>query len=645
VNKVLPISLFRAGEKICYFADRLCAPISHCLVMKTNAHKNRKRDNETTMKNSFAKRAKSLVRLVMGRRALQLCVVGPACLLFGMTLVFLTAGPAHANELRLGPVIDLSDPDALAGCDSNGAEKEASIAVNPTNPRNIVASWWGGFAKGIVAAVSFDGGKSWQQVVIPGLTLCTGGRFDAAFDNWLTFAPSGELYASCVAGNYGPSGGDIATGSILVSKSTDGGSHWSPPATVFDGTGSVLPDKPSSTADPADARFVYAIWDNNSGGNRGQAMFSRTTDSGLTWEAARVIYAPGTANLGTVGHIISVLPDGTLVDMFTEFKFEDGGTHKGALLSVIRSIDKGQTWSSPVRLAAIPVFFVVDPETGIPIINAASAQPVPAIAMNPINGELYIAFEYNGFSGGQYSSIAFTMSSDDGLTWSTPIQVNKTPTTGPPANRQAFIPSIAVAADGTIGVSYYDFRFNDANPGLPTDYWLVHCHPSAATPATDPGNWGSEARLTATSFDIEGAPTPSGGYFIGDYEGTIFWRVGPSHTERTRTASSSDAWGSDRPSSKLRESYERRIRWTARQAPAQAVTHYGCKTGLSGSLAASRRPDAVRVGWSRAASSCRWRRAAVDQPLQRTGEQRICAPHCCEQQRQRVRYGTLVERN
>jgi hypothetical protein len=111
------------------------------------------------------------------------------------------------------------------------------------------------------------------------------------------------------------------------------------------------------------------------------------------------------------------------------------------------------------------------------------------------------------------------MSSDGGFTWSTPIQINKTPAKLAPANGQAFLPAMAVAADGTIGVTYYDFRFNDPEAGMLTDYWLVHCHPSATTLATDPANWGNEVRLTGTSFDIEKAPTPEGGYFIGDYEG------------------------------------------------------------------------------------------------------------------------------
>src|SRR5947209_11508740 len=65
---------------------------------------------------------------------------------------------ARASEPKLGPLIDLSDPDALVACGSNGNEKEAYVAVNPANPKNIVTAWWGGRATAIVTAVTLDGG-------------------------------------------------------------------------------------------------------------------------------------------------------------------------------------------------------------------------------------------------------------------------------------------------------------------------------------------------------------------------------------------------------------------------------------------------------------------------------------------------------
>jgi hypothetical protein len=79
---------------------------------------------------------------------------------------------------------------------------------------------------------------------------------------------------------------------------------------------------------------------------------------------------------------------------------------------------------------------------------------------------------------------------------------------------QAFTPSIHVASDGTVGVTYYDFRNNTPAPGLPTDQWFVHCHPTSD--CTDPGNW-AENHVDG-SFDIENAARAPG-YFLGDYEG------------------------------------------------------------------------------------------------------------------------------
>jgi hypothetical protein len=76
-----------------------------------------------------------------------------------------------------------------------------------------------------------------------------------------------------------------------------------------------------------------------------------------------------------------------------------------------------------------------------------------------------------------------------------------------------------VASDGTIGVTYYDFRSNEIfQPGATTDYWLVRCRPVTATACTDPADWTDEVRLTDASFDLENAPVARG-LFVGDYAG------------------------------------------------------------------------------------------------------------------------------
>ena len=84
------------------------------------------------------------------------------------------------------------------------------------------------------------------------------------------------------------------------------------------------------------------------------------------------------------------------------------------------------------------------------------------------------------FDGGlfveDHDNIAFTMSTDGGNTWSSPIKVNKTPTTEPNFDQQAFTPSVHVSSEGTVAVTYYDLRNNTPDPvTLDTDYFVVSC--------------------------------------------------------------------------------------------------------------------------------------------------------------------------
>src|SRR2546422_8656749 len=72
--------------------------------------------------------------------------------LLSLALVTQSVPTAHANDFRLGPLIDLSDPDVFAACGSNGAEKECSIAVNPTDPKNLATAWIGGGGLGMAGS-------------------------------------------------------------------------------------------------------------------------------------------------------------------------------------------------------------------------------------------------------------------------------------------------------------------------------------------------------------------------------------------------------------------------------------------------------------------------------------------------------------
>ena len=477
--------------------------------------------------------------------------------LLPLPLLLSVAPPADAGPFTAGPLVQVSGTSPFLDCTADNvagqtgqvflnSEVEPWIDVNPTDGDNIVGIWqqdrWSnGGARGHVAGVSVDGGTNWTQVVIPGVSDCSGGIYDRVTDPWVSFSPDGVLHQLALSFNdIAPpfeegEGGDFDH-ALLASKSTDGGLTWSEPVEVIrDLDANVFNDKQTITADPTDSNFVYAVWDRLvfppserasiisgfvTAAFRGPAWFARSTDGGETWEPARQIYDPG-QNDQTIGNQIVVQPNGDLVNIFNEIRNQGGQRAAGSNVAIIRSEDQGATWGPrarngkirPIIVSRLGTIEITDPETGDPV---RTGDIIPDIAVNPTNGRLYAVWQDARFNNNQADAIAFSQSDDGGLTWSAPIKVNQTPTTIPIGNQQAFTPSVHVAADGTVGVTYYDFRNNTPASPLLTDYFIVHCHPDGS--CTDSANWGAEEQLTDVSFDMRQAPFARG-FFTGDYEG------------------------------------------------------------------------------------------------------------------------------
>jgi hypothetical protein len=229
----------------------------------------------------------------------------------------------------------------------------------------------------------------------------------------------------------------------------------------------------------------------------------------VSWEQAREIYDPG-QNDQTIGNQIVVLPNGTLVNVFDEIHNDNSKKQRGFSVRVMLSTNKGGTWSDAILIDQLRTIGVTDPETGD---DVRTGDIIPDIAVAP-NGDLYAVWQDARVNGGGADGVALSRSTDGGLTWSPRIKVNQTPTNISIGNQQAFTPSVDVAADGTVAVTYYDFRNNTGAAPLLTDYFVVHCH----TACNNAANWGSEVKLTDVSFDMRLAPN-AGGFFTGDYEG------------------------------------------------------------------------------------------------------------------------------
>src|SRR5205814_7843089 len=107
---------------------------------------------------------------------------------------------------------------------------------------------------------------------------------------------------------------------------------------------------------------------------------------------------------------------------------------------------------------------VTDPHSGTPVRDGSG---IASISVGP-GGVIYVAWQDSGFSSGQSDGIAMAQSSDGGLHWSTPVEVNADP------NVPAFTPTIHVRADGVNRVRYYDLRTDTSRPALLlTDCWMV----------------------------------------------------------------------------------------------------------------------------------------------------------------------------
>jgi hypothetical protein len=450
-------------------------------------------------------------------------------------LLVSTALPAGAYPFGVGAPVPASGPSPFAGCTVGAApgedpptvypdtEVEPFVAVNPTNPANLIGvfqqdRWPDGGARGLVASSSTDGGASWTES-FAAFSECSGGEavYDRASDPWVTFDTEGNAYQIALSVS-----ADQVTSSILVAKSTDQGATWEEPVTLIrDDDPLHFNDKESITGDPTRDGYVYAVWDRGTfpGGPRsptseahsfafrGQPIFSRTTDGGATWSEP---VAMSNANVFTLGNQIAVLPNGTLVDVF--WTGRGSGLQPSPnqdFIGVMVSTDAGLHWSQIIKISNFdnPPFCpdsfeqVCDPDDG----DAVRAGTfIPDIAVDPVTGRVYVVWADARFSGGAFPDVVLS-SSLDGRTWTTPVKVNQTPVAAP-----AFNATVEVSSDGTVGVLYYDFRDNVPAPDdLQTTVLLAHSHDAGVT-------W--DEQLLDDPFDMQNAPVARG-LFLGDYQG------------------------------------------------------------------------------------------------------------------------------
>ncbi len=244
----------------------------------------------------------------------------------------------------------------------------------------------------------------------------------------------------------------------------------------------------------------------------GPTYFARTTDGGKTWSLPKIIWNPG-SNSQTIANQIVAFPDGSIGDFFTEL--QDNTNGQPSRIGRVRSTDQGGKWSTPDYAQEMVNDKAMTPNMGLPI---RSADVLFAIAVDPAINVTYLVWEDSRFTGDD--EVAFAWSPDNGFEWTAPVRINQTPRN--PANplfQQALIPTVAVAADDTIVVTYYDFRNDKMGAASDNaDFWAVSCNILAsADNCLSNGDWSNEVRMTDKSFNFDFAPMTTSGVFLGDY--------------------------------------------------------------------------------------------------------------------------------
>jgi hypothetical protein len=180
-------------------------------------------------------------------------------------------------------------------------------------------------------------------VVVPGLTRCTGAGFDYADDVAMSAGADGVVHLSAHGFD-----ADRQRSGLLATRSSDGGRTWSRPATLAAQAGGRDGEDAGGAiaADPADPRTVYAVVPTfsypggPSGSFQGTVVFARSRNGGRTWQPARTVLDVGAGWL-TTGHQLAVLPDGTLLDVFTLIDLGTDPQRPALQVAATRSTDRG----------------------------------------------------------------------------------------------------------------------------------------------------------------------------------------------------------------------------------------------------------------------------------------------------------------
>jgi hypothetical protein len=435
---------------------------------------------------------------------------------------------------------------------------ETTIAINPTNPLNQIASVNdyqaivknnGAFLTVFSRAhVTFDGGHTWTEYPVPFQ------GYNATGDPAISFDADGTAYLSTlglVMAEKVPFSLRTCP-DIVVAHSTDGGRTWSTPVRVAAGTGTLQSngsetdnDKPYLAAwGHGNAIVTWTRYDFGPTGVGpfdaidGPVMASVTHDGGNTWTDPVPISGPSMSTYGpnfdffNTYAVPSVAADGSIYVAYESFDNEVAPTFRNHYMVVKVDPATGQPLGLPREVS-----LVYDGVNDYPVnvdgrftYQASEFRTNAAgnITADPTNA-LHLAVVWSDMRDNPYpgaevpssdpyavqtnSNIVISQSSDGGQSWSSPTVIQ--------APGDQFQPWGAYNSSGLLQIGYFDRSYDPVNhkygytlasekkPGS-----LNFTFQQVTTALSDPTQGDSFGFVVTANPNFPKATT-----FMGDYSG------------------------------------------------------------------------------------------------------------------------------
>jgi hypothetical protein len=409
-------------------------------------------------------------------------------------LVALLGGAAGVRAQAVAPLPAAPGAKVTTLSPQPGTWSEPSVAVNPLDPRQVVAA----FQFVAQAGYSNDAGETWKLA-----TGVAAGNYKMSGDVSTAFDDKGHALICFIAfdklGTTNYWGHGATRNGIYVRRSLDGGANWESEmrTVVAQPTTPGVPfeDKPYLVADTGEKSpykgNLYVGWTRWTLTDS-RMLFARSTDDGLTWsdplEISQVRGLPRDDNGALEGFDGAVGPDGTL---YAVWAMTDR-------IVFTESHDGGKTFSKTRDI-------VMTAPTMFDLAGMERANGFPQIAIDPRGGAqggpIYVT--WSDYRNGDIDVFAI-VSKDHGRTWSEPTRVNDDPIHD---GADQFFQWLAVdPVSGAVNVAFYDRR------GDPEDKKQI----VALARSVNGGKTFSNYAWTQTPFD----PT---GVFMGDYIGLAAW--------------------------------------------------------------------------------------------------------------------------